>query len=236
MSRFIRKSVLKETDVNPLSDISFIDYDERYKQAILNAISSENSATLEYDQILDLEEKVKNKKLVDIFHNILIHLRDQEIEHAAELSLGMEQADPNYKKIKASAEKDVSNLKESIEDKLEDNSEKDKYLFDSNKVEIILEKNIENNDILDSILENIPRSSSLTASFVDYFISDKLKSYGASEEEISHIENQIVEQALIKDNLYNKDIETLKSIINLLDSDFAKNSISELIDNLSTLE
>lgn len=85
--KFIKKVVLKEEAVNPLdANNPDLSYDEAYKQAILKAIASETAACNEYDQILSLEDKVTTKSLVDLFHDTLVDLKDEEVKHLAQLT------------------------------------------------------------------------------------------------------------------------------------------------------
>ena len=85
--KFIKKVALKEEAVNPLdANNPDLSYDEAYKQAILKAIASETAACNEYDQILSLEDKVTTKSLVDLFHDTLVDLKDEEVKHLAQLT------------------------------------------------------------------------------------------------------------------------------------------------------
>ena len=70
--RFIPKKVLTEAEANPLETNGLdLSYDEQYKQAILKAVASEANATTEYSQILALEEKVSNKLLEQLHHELI---------------------------------------------------------------------------------------------------------------------------------------------------------------------
>ena len=93
--RFIpKKTLLTEAEVNPL-DTNTVDitYDEQYKQAIMNAIASETSACNEYDQILALEDNITTKSLVDLFHDTLVDIKNEEVKHLAQLTTKMSEVD-----------------------------------------------------------------------------------------------------------------------------------------------
>ena len=51
-----------------------------YRDAILNAAKSESEAIEEYEGILKMEEQT-DKEIVDLFHETIVHIRDEEKAH-----------------------------------------------------------------------------------------------------------------------------------------------------------
>ena len=144
--RFIpKKKLLTETDANPL-EINKIDlsYDKQYVEAILKAVASESGAIVEYEQILAIEPKINDKKLIDLFHDTLIDIKNEEVKHLAQLNEKISQ---------------TSNLKDSYEDGTEEaKSGKDKdnetEKDTGNKEEVTESKKLQTESI--DLNENLP--------------------------------------------------------------------------------
>ena len=86
-----------EAETNPLETNSVdLSYDERYTQAIMKAVASESEAIVEYEQILALEPNVSKESLVNLFHDTLIDIKNEEIKHFAQLNTQLSK-DPSLK-------------------------------------------------------------------------------------------------------------------------------------------
>ena len=59
-----------------------------YREAILRAAQSESSAIEEYETILKLEEQT-NEEIKNLFHDMIIHIRDEEKAHFQMLAEGL---------------------------------------------------------------------------------------------------------------------------------------------------
>lgn len=60
----------------------------KYRDAILDAVGSESTAIEEYEGILKMEEQT-DKEIVDLFHDTIIHIRDEEKAHFQMLTEGL---------------------------------------------------------------------------------------------------------------------------------------------------
>ena len=75
-----KKEIIVETETNPLETNSVdLSYDEQYTQAIMKAVASESGAIVEYEQILALEPNVSKESLVNLFHDTLVDIKNEEI-------------------------------------------------------------------------------------------------------------------------------------------------------------
>ena len=93
--RFVpkKKEVLIEADINPL-EVNSVDlsYDEQYVQAIMKAVASESGAIVEYEQIMAIEPHVTKDSLIELFHDTLEDIKNEEIKHLAQLNEKLSQA------------------------------------------------------------------------------------------------------------------------------------------------
>lgn len=124
--RIIPKKRLVEAEANPLetSDVD-LSNDEAYCQAILGAIASESKAYSEYDQILSLEDNVTRKELVNLFHDVLVDVRDEEMKHLAQLTSKISEV-PEMKKAYEAGVKEADSGEEQSLDNTENKEDQDK--------------------------------------------------------------------------------------------------------------
>ena len=184
--RFIpkKKEVLTEVDINPLEANSVdLSYDEQYVQAIMKAVASESGAIVEYEQILALEPNVTKDSLVELFHDTLVDIKDEEIKHLAQLNTQLSKA-PSLK----DSYRDGKEEADSGEDKSEKSSDED------NK-----EEQKESTDLTESvetIKENVPQDRTYDSDNIAQLIAGK---YQLTDEQYEHIRDLL-------DPLYNDEI------------------------------
>ena len=121
--RFIpkKKEIIVETETNPLETNSVdLSYDEQYTQAIMKAVASESGAIVEYEQILALEPNVSKKSLVNLFHDTLIDIKNEEIKHFAQLNTQLSKAPSLKNSYERGKEEANSGVDKSNEEKQEE--------------------------------------------------------------------------------------------------------------------
>jgi hypothetical protein len=86
-----------------------------YREAILKAVAEEDDAINTYDAILKLEEQA-DKEAVDLFHDMIIHIKDEEKAHFQMLTEGLSKF-PGFdvEKELEKAKQEESALVESVE-------------------------------------------------------------------------------------------------------------------------
>ena len=159
--RFIpKKKLLTETDANPL-EVNQIDlsHDKQYVEAILKAIASETGAIVEYEQILAIESKISNKNLVNLFHDTLIDIKNEEIKHLAQLNEKVSQA-PDLKEKYADGVEEAKSGKDKENDNEEDKTEEKELQTES----VNLDENVPEDRTYDAenIAQLIARKYTLT--------------------------------------------------------------------------
>ena len=123
--RFIpkKKEIIVETETNPLETNSVdLSYDEQYTQAIMKAVASESGAIVEYEQILALEPNISKKSLVNLFHDTLIDIKNEEIKHLAQLNTQLSKAPSIKNSYEHGKEEANSGVDKSSEEKQEESS------------------------------------------------------------------------------------------------------------------
>jgi hypothetical protein len=190
--RFIpkKKEVLTETDINPLEANSVdLSYDEQYVQAIMKAVASESGAIVEYEQILALEPNVTKYSLVELFHDTLVDIKDEEIKHLAQLNTQLSKA-PSLK----DSYRDGKEEADSGEDKSEESSdENDK------------EEQKESTDLTESvetIKENVPQDRTYDSDNIAQLIAGK---YQLTDEQYEHIRDLL--DPLYDDEISAEDVD-----------------------------
>lgn len=258
--KFIHKKLLTEAEINPLETNGVdLSYDEQYKQAIIKAVASESSATVEYDQILALEEKVSNKELVNHFHDTLVDLKNEEVKHIAQLTTKISEI-PEMKDAfdagveEASSGKEVSTEKNDKE-KDEDTNKKESSelteavaknrLYSTEQVcQIIanvLNLNNEQYDIIEDIFKYADEE--LQPEEVDNYLAEVSKYFTISETKFDNIENLIIASQDPKlsrkmdfDSDIASDISTIEDTIEKVYSVAAKEKLFDVINYLKSLE
>lgn len=264
--KFISKKSLKEAEINPLETNNVdLSYDEQYKQAIIKAVASESSATVEYDQILALEEKVSNKELVDHFHDTLADLKNEEVKHIAQLTTKISEI-PEMKDAfdagveEASSGKEVSTEEnEKEEQKTNDENKKtDKKesvqlteavaknrLYNTEKVCQVIDQVLNLNNDQYEILETIFKyaDDELQPEEVDKYLTEVSKYFTISDTKLDNIENLIIatqdprlSRKMDFDSDIASDISTLEDTIEKVYSLAAKEKLFNLINYLKSLE
>ena len=190
--RFIpkKKEVLTEADINPL-DVNSVDlsYDEQYVQAIMKAVASESGAIVEYEQILALEPNVTKDSLIELFHDTLVDIKDEEIKHLAQLNTQLSKA-PSLK----DSYKDGKEEADSGEDKSEENTNENEK-----------EEQNESSDLTESvktIKENVPQDRTYDSDNIAQLIASK---YQLTDEQYEHIRDLL--DPLYDDEISAEDVD-----------------------------
>lgn len=243
---------LTEAEVNPL-DVNGVDItiDSQYKQAILRAIASETAATVEYDQILALEPNVSEKKLVELFHDTLVDLRDEELKHLGQLTTKISEVpemkdayDAGVKEAESGEEQHVDTESEKTEEEKDVKESVDpnrKYHKEFTIDAIVHSLSLDDEDY--EMLENdfAPFSDIMTAEEVDAALATIANKYHLNDQSIAIAEQEILkikdpevsaredQQSQIADDLY-----ALKNIFDDLQTDLAREAIDKLIVQLET--
>ena len=84
-----------------------------YREAILEAAQSESNAIEEYEGILKMEEQT-DKEIVDLFHDMITHIRDEEKAHFQMLTEGLSKF-PGFD-VEKELEKVKDDKKESVKE------------------------------------------------------------------------------------------------------------------------
>ncbi len=101
---------------------------DEYRDAILSAVRSENDAISEYDGILKMEEQTEDKELVKLFHDDIIHIRDEEKAHFQMLTEKLSKI-PGF-----DTEKELEVKKESVQLKEDVNQNRTYDVWDIDRV------------------------------------------------------------------------------------------------------
>ena len=174
--RFIpKKKLMTEADANPL-EVNSVDlsYDEQYTQAIMKAVASESGAIVEYEQILAIEPHVSKKSLVDLFHDTLIDIKDEEVKHLAQLNEKLSQS-PNLKDSYEDGTKEAESGKDENEETKEDRGDKE----ETNESKELQTESVE-------LEENVPEDRTYDAENIAQLISSK---YTLTDEQYEDIIN-----------------------------------------------
>lgn len=256
--RFIpkKKEIIVETEANPL-EINSVDlsYDEQYTQAIMKAVASESGAIVEYEQILALEPNVSKKSLVNLFHDTLVDIKNEEVKHFAQLNTQLSKA-PSlknpYKNGKEEADsgedksdKENSDLTESINEIKEAVPQNRSYDSDNiaqiiaAKYQLTDEQYEDIRDLLDPL-----HSDEISAEEVDAGLEQIAVKYEFTREEKDEIENEIIAKASnpmsdrqqeFKDDI-SFDINTLEDLLNEFNTYAAQQRIKKVIEELRAIE
>lgn len=260
--RFIpkKKEVLIETDINPL-EINHIElsYDEQYVEAITKAVASESSAIVEYEQILALEPNIKEKKLVELFHDTLIDIKDEEIKHMAQLNTKLSEVSTlkdAYKKGEEEAktgedeenkeQKESINLTESVNKDIKEAVPQDRTYDSDDIVQLISSKyqlTDKQYDDISDLLDPL-HNYELTAEDLDRGLARVADKYEFSKEEIEEIEKLIIDNAknpqAERKNEFQDDIDfdinTLEDMLETFNTYAAQQRIKKIIDELKSIE
>lgn len=238
---------LQEADVNPL-EVSVQDSsaDEQYKQAILKAIASETSAEVEYEQILQLEDKV-SKDLVDLFHDTLIDIKNEEIKHLAQLtSKSSERSDiaEYFKKGEEEAKsgEDKEEVKESVE--LQEDIKKGRTYSGIQVAQIIAKQlNMTDDQYWDVLLKIIDDDAELEPKEIDDALKELQKYFVISPEKLDSIENEIIatqDPKLLRKEEFasdiHSDISSIEDLIENVTCIATKEKLREVINYLESLK
>lgn len=260
--RFIpkKKEIIVETETNPLETNSVdLSYDERYTQAIMKAVASESGAIVEYEQILALEPNVSKKSLVNLFHDTLIDIKNEEIKHFAQLNTqlskapslknsyerGKEEANSGVDKSSEEKQEESSNLTESINEIKEAVPQNRSYDADNiaqliaGKYQLTDEQYEDIRDLLDPL-----HSDEISAEEVDAGLEQIAVKYEFTREEKDEIENEIIAKASnpmgdrqqeFKDDI-SFDINTLEDLLDEFNTYAAQQRIKKVIEELKAIE
>ena len=260
--RFIpkKKEIIVETETNPLETNSVdLSYDEQYTQAIMKAVASESGAIVEYEQILALEPSVSKKSLVNLFHDTLIDIKNEEIKHFAQLNTqlskapslknsyerGKEEANSGVDKSSEEKQEESSNLTESINEIKEAVPQNRSYDSDNiaqliaGKYQLTDEQYEDIRDLLDPL-----HSDEISAEEVDAGLEQIAVKYEFTREEKDEIENEIIAKASnpmgdrqqeFKDDI-SFDINTLEDLLDEFNTYAAQQRIKKVIEELKAIE
>lgn len=260
--RFIpkKKEIIVETETNPLETNSVdLSYDEQYIQAIMKAVASESGAIVEYEQILALEPNVSKESLVNLFHDTLIDIKNEEIKHLAQLNTqlskapsikdsyenGKEEANSGVDKSSEEKQEESSNLIESINEMKEAVPQNRSYDSDNiaqliaGKYQLTDEQYEDIRDLLDPL-----HSDEISAEEVDAGLEQIAVKYEFTEEEKDEIENEIIAKASnpmgdrqqeFKDDI-SFDINTLEDLLDEFNTYAAQQRIKKVIEELKAIE
>lgn len=260
--RFIpkKKEIIVETETNPLETNSVdLSYDEQYTQAIMKAVASESGAIVEYEQILALEPNVSKKSLVNLFHDTLIDIKNEEIKHLAQLNTqlskapslknpyenGKEEANSGVDKSSEEKQEESSNLEESVNEIKEAVPQNRSYDSDNiaqliaGKYQLTDEQYEDIRDLLDPL-----HSDEISAEEVDAGLEQIAVKYEFTREEKDEIENEIIAKASnpmgdrqqeFKDDI-SFDINTLEDLLDEFNTYAAQQRIKKVIEELKAIE
>lgn len=262
----VESVTVTEAEVNPLETNGVdLSYDEQYKQAILKAIGSETSAHVEYDQILALEPHVSTKALVDLFHDTLIDIRDEEMKHIAQLTTKISEVPEMKASFEAGEEeaetgedKETSNQDETEEETEENEKEEVKEsvellteavqtnrLYDTYTISQIIADKLGLNDKQYEIIEDMFRyaDDELEAGEVDSYLVKISEYFRISEHKLEEIENAIIasndpiadRKSEFADDIQS-DIYDIENTIEKVSSIAAKEKLYSVIEYLKKLE
>lgn len=257
--RFIpkKKETLIEAEANPLEISSTeLSYDEKYIQAITKAVASESGAIVEYEQILALEPHIKEKGLVETFHDTLIDIKDEEIKHLAQLNTKLSETSSfknSYEKGVNEAESgiDKEEQKESVEltesiERIVENVPQNRTYDSDNIAQIIAAKYELTDEQYEDILNLFDpfHIDEISAEDVDEGLERVSKKYEFTPEERLEIENDIIANANNPmgdrkeefDSDINFDINTLEDILENLNTYAAQERIKKIIEELKSIE
>ena len=260
--RFIpkKKEIIVETETNPLETNSVdLSYDEQYTQAIMKAVASESGAIVEYEQILALESNVSKESLVNLFHDTLIDIKNEEIKHFAQLNTqlskapslknsyerGKEEADSGVDKSNEEKQEESSNLTESINEIKEAVPQNRSYNSD-NIAQLIAGKYQLTDEQYEDILDLLDplHSDEISAEEVDAGLEQIAVKYEFTREEKDEIENEIIAKASnpmgdrqqeFKDDI-SFDINTLEDLLDEFNTYAAQQRIKKVIEELKAIE
>lgn len=260
--RFIpkKKEIIVETETNPLETNSVdLSYDERYTQAIMKAVASESGAIVEYEQILALEPNVSKESLVNLFHDTLIDIKNEEIKHFAQLNTqlskapslknsyerGKEEANSGVDKSNEEKQEESSNLTESINGIKEAVPQNRSYDSD-NIAQLIAGKYQLTDEQYEDILDLLDplHSDEISAEEVDAGLEQIAVKYEFTREEKDEIENEIIAKASnpmgdrqqeFKDDI-SFDINTLEDLLDEFNTYAAQQRIKKVIEELKAIE
>lgn len=261
--RFIpkKKEILTEADVNPL-EVNSVDltYDEQYVQAIMRAVASESSAIVEYEQILAIEPHVTSENLVNIFHDTLEDIKNEEIKHISQLNTklaeapslkdgykdGEEEAESGVDKENESEENNEETKQEESTEDLTEAVEEGRYYEPARVMDALSDRfdlNDEQFDDISKIIDVYGNNDELTAEEMDKALQNVITKYQFSEEEIPTLEDiinsTIDPRADRRENFKDDiafDVDTLEGIIDQLDTFAAKQRVQRIIEELNKLE
>lgn len=262
----VESVTVTEAEVNPLETNGVdLSYDEQYKQAILRAIGSETSAHVEYDQILALEPHVSTKALVDLFHDTLIDIRDEEMKHIAQLTTKISEVPEMKASFEAGEEeaetgedKETSNQDETKEETEENEKEEVKEsvellteavqtnrLYDTYTISQIIADKLGLNDKQYEIIEDMFRyaDDELEAGEVDSYLVKISEYFRISDHKLEEIENAIIasndpiadRKSEFADDIQS-DIYDIENTIEKVSSIAAKEKLYSVIEYLKNLE
>lgn len=235
---------LQEADVNPL-EVSVQDSsaDEQYKQAILKAIASETSAEVEYEQILQLEDKV-SKDLVNLFHDTLVDIKNEEIKHLAQLtSKSSERSDIEeyFKKGQKEAETG-EDIKESVE--LKEVVQKERMYSGLDIAQVVASVlDLNTKEYTFGLLEFIDEDKEYTPEEVDTVLATVQDNYGFDSNVLDIIENKLLttyDPKVLRQSDFENDVyldkSALEELANKVNLPKVKEKLNEIINYLETLQ
>ena len=267
--RFIpkKKEVLTEADINPLEANSVdLSYDEQYVQAIMKAVASESGAIVEYEQILALEPNVTKDSLVELFHDTLVDIKDEEIKHLAQLNTqlskapslkdsyrdGKEEADSGEDKSEENSDesdkeeqKESSELTESVQE-IKEAVPQDRTYDSDNIAQLIAAKYELTDEQYEDILDLLDplRDDEISAEDVDRGLERIAGKYEFTPEEKEEIENEIIAKASNpmgdrKEEFKDDisfDINTLEDMLENFNTYAAQQRVKKVIEELKAIE
>lgn len=218
-----------------------------YRDAILNAAKSESEAIEEYEGILKMEEQT-DKEIVDLFHETIIHIRDEEKAHFQMLTEALSKF-PGFDVEKELEDAKSKEEKESVKESV--NSARTYSVWD---VEDALWKMAPEpipegiSDPLD-LVRNAPEYSNNTNEFsaqqAQEIINSATRLYSWTEAQVATIEeilNKTTSPAEERISEFKDDVTSdIYQLQNLIDeekitTEAAKEKIKQVIQYLNSLE
>jgi len=218
-----------------------------YRNAILNAAESESNAIEEYEGILKMEEQT-DKEIVDLFHETIVHIKDEEKAHFQMLTEALSKF-PGFDVEKELEDAKSKEEKESVKESV--NSARTYSVWD---VEDALWKMAPEpipegiSDPLD-LVRNAPEYSNNTDEFsaeqAQKIINDAAALYSWTEAQVATVEeilNKTTSPAEERISEFKDDITSdIYQLQNLVDeekitTEAAKEKIKQVIEYLNNLE
>ena len=194
-----------------------------YRIAILNAAESENRAIEEYNGILKMEEQT-DKEIVDLFHDTIVHIRDEEKAHFQMLTEGLSKF-PGFdveKELENMKNDEKESVKESVDLKEDVASNRTYNVWDIDRVaQKYIDFTDETYDMISDLFYRV--DDEVDASEAQSIINQIKETLHVSDNIITQIENELnntISPAEKRIEEYREDLDNdIRLITQLLESD-----------------